>query len=136
MCSSDLQTTAIFLFVFVVQLLIQGVHEMSEQGYMPFAEAIHEATEAWGPDSAFGHFLTYMLVVLPLGWLLVQSIFAKGPVLRTPPQPRSLSKQPLPTTRPAIEGDLTRIMGQELLTRFVLPFELLAVLLRSEEHHV
>jgi len=40
-----------------------------------------------------------------------------------------LSKQALPATRPALEGDLTRAMGEQLLTRYVLPFELLAVLL-------
>ena len=40
-----------------------------------------------------------------------------------------LSKQTLATSRPALEGDLTRAMGQQLLTRYVLPFELLAVLL-------
>jgi high-affinity iron transporter len=68
------QTTAIFLFVFVVQLLISGVHETSEQGYLPFSAAIHDATEAWGPDSAFGHVLTYLLVILPLGWLLVRGL--------------------------------------------------------------
>src|SRR5689334_17500714 len=64
------QVTAIFLFVFVVQLVIAGTHEMSEQHYLPFSNAIHDATEAWGPDSAFGHVLTYLLVILPLGWLL------------------------------------------------------------------
>ena len=68
------QTTAIFLFVFVVQLLISGVHETSEQGYLPFSAAIHEATEAWGPDSGFGHLLTYLLVILPLGWLLFKGL--------------------------------------------------------------
>jgi high-affinity iron transporter len=68
------QTTAIFLFVFVVQLLISGVHETSEQGYLPFSTAIHDATEAWGPDSAFGHLLTYLLVILPLGWLVVKGL--------------------------------------------------------------
>ena len=58
--------------MFVVQLFIQGVHEMSEQGFLPYSAVIHEATEAWGPDSAFGHLLTYLLVILPLGWLLCQ----------------------------------------------------------------
>jgi high-affinity iron transporter len=65
------QVTAIFLFVFVVQLFIQSVHEMSEQGYLPYSQFIHAATESWGPDSVFGHMLTYLLVILPLGWLLV-----------------------------------------------------------------
>jgi high-affinity iron transporter len=66
------QVTAIFLFVFVVQLLIAGVHEMSEQNMLPFSEPIHEATESWGPDSAFGHALTYALVLLPAAWLAVK----------------------------------------------------------------
>jgi NADH:ubiquinone oxidoreductase subunit 6 (subunit J) len=35
---------------------------------------------------------------------------------------------PLPTTRPAMTGDLTRAIGQLLLTRYALPFELLGVL--------
>ena len=68
------QVTAIFLFVFVVQLFIQGIHEMSEQGYLPYSVIIHAATESWGPDSGFGHFLTYALVILPLGWLGVSGL--------------------------------------------------------------
>src|SRR5439155_16495202 len=31
------QATAIFLFVFVVQLVIAGAHEMAEQGLLPFS---------------------------------------------------------------------------------------------------
>ncbi len=65
------QVTAVFLIVFVVQLLIYGFHETAEQNFLPYSEAIHAATESWGPDSGFGHLLTYLLVMLPLGWLLV-----------------------------------------------------------------
>ena len=68
------QTTAIFLFVFVLQLFIFGVHEMSEQGFLPYSGPIHEATESWGPDSAFGHLLTYLLVILPLAWLGIRAL--------------------------------------------------------------
>jgi len=79
------QTTAIFLFVFVVQLLISGIHETSEQGYLgPFSVAIHDATEAWGPDSGFGHVLTYLLVILPVGWLRVKGLTSS---FRTPTKP-------------------------------------------------
>jgi high-affinity iron transporter len=74
------QVTAIFLLVFVVQLVIYGVHEMSEQQYLPWSEAIHVATESWGPDSAIGHLLTYMLVILPLGWLVLKAVFSRAPV--------------------------------------------------------
>jgi high-affinity iron transporter len=79
------QVTAIFLFVFVVQLLISGVHEMSEQNMLPFSGPIHEATESWGPDSAFGHALTYMLVLLPAGWLALKGLL--GGTTQTPTQP-------------------------------------------------
>jgi high-affinity iron transporter len=78
------QATAIFLFVFVVQLVIAGAHEMAEQGFLPYSEIIHTSTEAWGPDSAFGHLLTYLLVVLPLGWVLVKAAFSKRPVFQPP----------------------------------------------------
>ncbi len=71
------QVTAIFLFVFVVQLVISGVHEMSEQNYLPFSVPIHDATEPWGPDGPFGHMLTYMLVLLPAAWLIVSGL--RGP---------------------------------------------------------
>jgi high-affinity iron transporter len=76
------QVTAIFLLVFVVQLTIQGFHEMAEQGFLPYSDIIHARTEAWGPDSAFGHTLTYLLVLLPVGWLFIskmggRSIFHK-----------------------------------------------------------
>jgi high-affinity iron transporter len=70
------QVTAIFLFVFVIQLFIQGVHEMSEQNYLPYSEFIHASTEGWGPDSPFGHLLTYLLVLLPASWLAIKVLMS------------------------------------------------------------
>ena len=78
------QVTAIFLFVFVVQLVIAGVHEMSEQNYLPFSTPIHDATEAWGPDGPFGHMLTYLLVIAPAAWLIFAGLF--GAKRSTPPR--------------------------------------------------
>jgi len=69
------QVTAIFLFVFVVQLVVRGVHEMSEQGMLPYSQPLHDMTESWGPDSTFGHLLTYLLLLLPLAWLTFKSAF-------------------------------------------------------------
>ena len=76
------QATAMFLFVFVVQLVIRGTHEMSEQHFLPYSDLIHTNTEAWGPDSAFGHTLTYLLVALPAGWLLLKSLISRGPLVQ------------------------------------------------------
>jgi high-affinity iron transporter len=80
------QATAIFLFVFVVQLVIKGAHEMSEQQYLPYSEIIHRSTESWGPDSTFGHVLTYLLVILPLSWIAIKSLVSKSPIF-PPPSP-------------------------------------------------
>jgi NADH-quinone oxidoreductase subunit J len=41
----------------------------------------------------------------------------------------TFSDRPLPAERPAMATDLTRLIGETVLTRFVLPFELLAVLM-------
>ena len=39
-----------------------------------------------------------------------------------------IARSPLPEARPPLEADVTRVIGHALLTRFVLPFELLGVL--------
>ena len=64
------QVTAIFLMVFVAQLLIYGFHELTEANVFPGSEALHWATEPYGPDGVYGQYLTFMLVAIPLGWLL------------------------------------------------------------------
>ena len=38
-------------------------------------------------------------------------------------------RQPVPESRPVMSGDLTAAIGQAVMTRFVLPFELLALLM-------
>jgi high-affinity iron transporter len=70
------QVTAIFLLIFVVQLVIYGFHELTEANLFPGSEALHWATEPYGPDGIYGQYLTYLLVAGPLGWLLVS--MAKG----------------------------------------------------------
>ena len=71
------QVTAVFMLVFVVQLLIYGFHELAEAHVLPNSDALHWATEPYGPAGVYGHYLTYMLVALPLGWLAISSIFGK-----------------------------------------------------------
>lgn len=64
-----LQVTAVFLLVFVVQLLIYGVHEWAEGNLLPNSVKIHDATEAYGPDGIYGKWLSFALVAVPLLWL-------------------------------------------------------------------
>ena len=42
---------------------------------------------------------------------------------------RAIDARPLTMTRPAMTGDLTKIVGESVLTKYVLPFELLGVLM-------
>jgi high-affinity iron transporter len=72
------QVTAVFLLVFVVQLLIYGFHELTEANIFPNSQPLHDATEAYGPDGIYGQYLTYLLVLLPLAWLGIASLVSRS----------------------------------------------------------
>jgi high-affinity iron transporter len=72
------QVTAVFLAVFVVQLLIYGFHELTEANLFPYSEPLHWATEPYGPDGRYGQYLSYMLVLLPTVWLVVAGLRGGG----------------------------------------------------------
>ncbi len=75
-----LQVTAVFLLLFVVQLAIYSFHEFTEAGVLPLDnEYWHIATEPYGPEGAYGHWLSYALVAVPFAWLLIATL---GPRLR------------------------------------------------------
>jgi high-affinity iron transporter len=74
------QVTAVFLLVFVVQLLIYGFHELTEANIFPYSQPLHWATEPYGPDGRYGQYLTYLLVMLPLAWLVVSSLMPRRAV--------------------------------------------------------
>jgi high-affinity iron transporter len=79
------QVTAVFLAIFVVQLLIYGFHELTEAHIFPYSDALHWATEPYGPDGRYGRYFTYMLVAIPLSWLLFASVIERrrGAAVRT-----------------------------------------------------
>jgi len=68
------QVTAVFLLVFVIQLLIYAFHELMEANIFPYSAPLHAATEPYGPDGIYGHWLTYLLVLLPMAWLAFASL--------------------------------------------------------------
>ena len=65
-----LTVSAVFLAIFLVQLVLYGIHELSEARLFPSSQAIHDATEILGPDGLIGHLLAYSLAVIPTVWLL------------------------------------------------------------------
>jgi len=78
------QVTAVFLMVFVVQLFIYGFHELTEANVIAPLGAWHDATEPFGPDGIYGHYLSYLLVVLPVGWLALSTLLAPRPASQPP----------------------------------------------------
>jgi high-affinity iron transporter len=78
------QVTAVFLLVFVVQLLIYGFHELTEANIFPYSEPLHWATEPYGPDGRYGKYLSFMLVMLPMGWLIISSLMPRRAAANTP----------------------------------------------------
>ncbi|HEV8610670.1 MAG TPA: FTR1 family protein [Thermoanaerobaculia bacterium] len=64
-----LNVSAIFLALFLVQLVLYGVHELSEAGVLPNSQTVHDATEILGPDGRVGHLLAYLLAIVPTVWL-------------------------------------------------------------------
>lgn len=66
-----LRVTAIFLGIFLVQLLLYGAHELSESGLWANAEGFHNATERFGPDGDIGQYISLSLAGAPLLYLLL-----------------------------------------------------------------
>ena len=69
-----LRVTSIFLALFLVQLLVYGLHEIAESGMIQGSQAFHDATERFGPDGDIGKWLTFSLAGAPLLYLLLDRL--------------------------------------------------------------
>jgi high-affinity iron transporter len=61
-----LKVTSLFLGIFLLQLVVYGVHELAESGVIHGSQAFHDATEVLGPDGRIGHLMSYSLLGAPL----------------------------------------------------------------------
>lgn len=69
------QVTSLFLLLFSVQLVIYGFHEFTEAGVLPLDnEYWHIASEPYGPEGVYGHWLSYGLLLVPLLWLAAAAL--------------------------------------------------------------
>lgn len=64
------QVTAIFLLLFVGQILLYSFHEFTEAGIFPNSEALHIATEPYSPDGIYGKWISLGMVATCAMWLL------------------------------------------------------------------
>ncbi len=65
------QVTALFLLLFVGQILIYSFHEFSEAGVLPNSEALHLATEPYSPEGIYGKWISLLMVAVCAVWLVV-----------------------------------------------------------------
>ena len=82
-----LKVTAVFLALFLFQLVIYGVHELAESGIIEGSQGFHDATEIVGPDGAIGHVISYSLLAAPLLYLVLSRRSASQAARRHPPEP-------------------------------------------------
>ena len=74
------QVTSVFLVLFTIQLFIYAFHEFSEIGAIPGIdnEYWHITSEPYGPEGQYGEWLTYLMVLIPAGWLALASWRGRG----------------------------------------------------------
>ena len=63
------QVTAIFLLLFVVQILIYSFHEFTEAGVLPNSMALHLATEPFSPEGLYGKWFSLVMIAVCAVWL-------------------------------------------------------------------
>ena len=65
------QVTSVFLLLFLGQVLLYALHELSEAGVLPGSEAFHLATEPFSPAGRYGKWFPIVTVLVCAGWLLI-----------------------------------------------------------------
>jgi high-affinity iron transporter len=63
------QVTAVFLLLFVVQIVFYSLHEFSEAGVLPNSEAFHKATEPFAAEGRYGKWFSFGMVGVCALWL-------------------------------------------------------------------
>ncbi|MGZ8251797.1 MAG: FTR1 family iron permease [Methylophilaceae bacterium] len=73
------QVTAIFMVIFSIQLVIYAFHEFTEASEIASLGLFdssywHHATEPWGPQGEIGAWISYSLILVPIGFLIFSTL--------------------------------------------------------------
>jgi high-affinity iron transporter len=71
------QVTALFLLLFVAQILLYSFHEFCEAGILPNSEAWHLATEPFAPEGRYGQWISLGMIAVCGAWMLLAWIKEK-----------------------------------------------------------
>jgi hypothetical protein len=77
--------TRAFAVAFVAQLVLYTFHESAEARLLPYSEALHAATEPYGPDGLYGVHFSDLLILAPLvaaAWSLLRGLVPNEQVPR------------------------------------------------------
>lgn len=66
--------------VFLAQVALYAFHESAEARLLPWSEALHAATEPYGPDGVYGMHFSDLLIAVPLAAMLGAVVRARLPV--------------------------------------------------------
>jgi high-affinity iron transporter len=100
-----LRVTSIFLALFLIQLLVYGVHELAESGMIQGSQAFHDATERFGPDGDIGQWLAISLAGAPILYLLLDRLRRRRAPAQQP------APAPSPSASPSQPGRDARVTG-------------------------
>lgn len=76
------QVTAVFLLLFIFQILIYSFHEFIESGVIPNSDFLNAATEPFSPDGIYGKWMSLGMVFICAAWLLIAGILDRGKTAR------------------------------------------------------
>jgi high-affinity iron transporter len=72
------QMTAIFLMMFLLLLLVDGIHEIAESNAIGGLARLHESTESFSSDGTYGQYAPFGLIIAPLAWWLAALFWGYG----------------------------------------------------------
>jgi high-affinity iron transporter len=72
------QVTGLFLLLFTVQIVFNGVHELSEAELIPHSQVIHDATEPYSADGRRAPWVTLGMIAVCGAWLAGVSMYDRS----------------------------------------------------------
>jgi FTR1 family protein len=72
------QVTTAFVCVFFLQLVIDGLNEMTEASLASSARSLQQVTAPFSSDGRYGQYAPYLLIGVPLLWWLLALFLAHG----------------------------------------------------------
>src|SRR5205085_7133902 len=61
------RATRVFAVLFALQVAFYLFHESAQSRLLAFSDALHAATEPYGPDGLYGRYVSGLLFIVPLG---------------------------------------------------------------------